>query len=246
MINYANGKIYFIYDWTNDEQYIGSTTISLKRRLLKHEGHYREWLNKTNSYVSSFKIIANGNYDIYLIENYPCETLEQLRIRERHWQDKWPCINMVKAYVSPEEKKLHQLQYVQENKEHIKEYHHQYYLDNKEDFAIWGKQYREEHKTEYQEYHKEYYKQNSDKIKAKVKEYADNNKDLIKERSKKYRESHHEEKIQKDREYRARNKEKLNESRRQRVVCECGCEYSSGSKAYHMRSQKHLDFINQK
>ena len=41
MVNYQNGKIYRIVCNTTDEVYIGSTVITLSKRLAKHNSDYR-------------------------------------------------------------------------------------------------------------------------------------------------------------------------------------------------------------
>ena len=73
MVNYKNGKIYKILDLTNDNFYIGSTTKQyLSQRLEKHRTNYNYYLEGKTNYVSSFEIITNENYKIYLLENAPC------------------------------------------------------------------------------------------------------------------------------------------------------------------------------
>lgn len=46
------GRIYMIYDNTNDNVYIGSTTNTLKQRLQKHETSYKRYLKGNYHYVS--------------------------------------------------------------------------------------------------------------------------------------------------------------------------------------------------
>ena len=45
MVNYQNGKIYKIIDYTNDNIYIGSTCEKLCRRIQKHKASYKCYLN---------------------------------------------------------------------------------------------------------------------------------------------------------------------------------------------------------
>ena len=73
MPDYSNSRIYKIVDNTNGNIYIGSTTQSLSRRLAKHVGCYRSYLNNTSNFMTSFKIIENKNYDIILSEEVNCE-----------------------------------------------------------------------------------------------------------------------------------------------------------------------------
>ena len=79
MPDYSEAKIYKIIDNTNDNIYIGSTCQKLSQRLSEHVRHFKQYKEgKKVSYVTSFKIIENEDYDIILIKEYNCETKEQL------------------------------------------------------------------------------------------------------------------------------------------------------------------------
>ena len=83
MVNYQDGKIYKIVDNTNGNVYIVSTCKKyLSSRLACHVLDYKKSL-VSKYYITSFDIIKNGNYDIVLIEKYPCEDKEDLHKRER-------------------------------------------------------------------------------------------------------------------------------------------------------------------
>jgi len=73
MPNFKNGKIYRLVDDYGD-QYIGSTTQTLKNRLQKHN-------YKCNTTMSRYLI----NPKIYLIEEFPCDKQEELEERERYY-----------------------------------------------------------------------------------------------------------------------------------------------------------------
>ena len=95
MVNYQNGKIYKIIDNTNNNFYVGSTCEKLCRRLQKHKASYKCYLNPNvkQGFMRSFNIIKNGDFKIILIEEYPCESKEQLLAREQYFIDKIDCIN---------------------------------------------------------------------------------------------------------------------------------------------------------
>ena len=94
--NYSSGKIYKIVDLTNDNIYIGSTCEpTLARRLAKHVSDYKCWKNGNFHFVTSFKILENGNYDIQLIEKYPCSTKDELHAREGYYIKLNECVNKV-------------------------------------------------------------------------------------------------------------------------------------------------------
>jgi hypothetical protein len=94
---YENGKIYEIVCYETGERYVGSTTHTLEVRLEQHT-----W--KNNSCCSK-QIISRGNYYIELIENYPCETKEELLWRERYYYNTMECINIRAPIISVEERK---------------------------------------------------------------------------------------------------------------------------------------------
>lgn len=75
-----------------------------------------------------------------------------------------------------------------------------------------------------------YLKNREERI-LKVRNYANNNKDKIKERNKLYRE---------------KNKDKIKERKSIKYICECGIESLYEGKARHERSQRHINFIQQK
>jgi len=93
---YQRGKIYKLVDNTSDKVYIGSTCEPiLARRLAIHVSQYRAYSSngrKTN-YVSSFEILKNMDYDIILIENFPCNSKDELLARERFYSDTLECVN---------------------------------------------------------------------------------------------------------------------------------------------------------
>ena len=92
---YQLAKIYKIIDNTNGNKYIGSTyEKTLAHRLAKHIGYYKNWLKGGNAnYMTSFDILKNADYNIILIELYPCNSKDELLARERHHIDTVECVN---------------------------------------------------------------------------------------------------------------------------------------------------------
>jgi hypothetical protein len=110
MSDYSNGKIYQIRCNITGEIYIGSTTTSLSKRLSVH---------KSKSSCISKEIIEKGDYDISLLELYPCNNRIELIIKEREWYDKIDNINKNKPFSS-----------IDERKDYIKDYNKKYYINN--------------------------------------------------------------------------------------------------------------------
>ena len=93
---YKNSKIYKVIDNINPNNiYIGSTCKTLSQRISQHRTNYKEYLkfNKTKCFVSVYDIIANGNFNICLIENYPCNSKDEMNQRERYFIDSMECMN---------------------------------------------------------------------------------------------------------------------------------------------------------
>ena len=103
-----NGKIYKLVSDSTDKIYIGSTNEKyLSRRLAKHKACFWEWIMDEQCYMSSYELIKYIDVRIVLIKNYPCETRDELRIKEQEYINKYRdiCVNKQKAYLSQEEKK---------------------------------------------------------------------------------------------------------------------------------------------
>ena len=88
MVNYYNGKIYRIVCNETGKQYIGSTTSSLSTRLCQHKKYFKDGKSGT-----SREVLKNNNYNIILIEDYPCERKEQLLQQERYYIETMDCVN---------------------------------------------------------------------------------------------------------------------------------------------------------
>lgn len=100
MPDYKNGKIYRLICDNTGLVYIGSTCQTLSRRLSRHLCDYNKGMRK-----SSARIIEGGNFKIFLIENYPCSSNEELHSRERFHQEQNECVNIRLAITTPEERK---------------------------------------------------------------------------------------------------------------------------------------------
>jgi len=124
-MNYQNGKIYKIYSSETDEIYIGSTTATLKERLERHYKNLKRYeKGDKKCYTSSFDILKYGNVNIELIENFPCNSNKELRIREQYFIKNNNCVNINNAYRSENENKkkrsIYNKTHYEKNKEKIK------------------------------------------------------------------------------------------------------------------------------
>ena len=86
MPDYCNGKIYKLKSSNSDLCYIGSTTLSLNKRLSNHISHHKLWKSGKYNFVSSFKLFDDDSEAVIeLLERYPCDSREELEKRERHF-----------------------------------------------------------------------------------------------------------------------------------------------------------------
>lgn len=200
MTNYQNSKIYKIMGINKEDKeliYIGSTTQKLCKRLSKH---------KSDKDCSS-KIIFEtcDNYSIILIEDYPCNSKNELLIRERYFYELYDCINISKPILFKGEKKLYnQERYINniekyenyrlEHKEYQHNYDKEYWEKNKIKLTIKNKEYYKTHIEEQKAYRKSVYEKNKDQILIKRALYREKNKDEINRKQKEY---HHRKKEQK-------------------------------------------------
>jgi hypothetical protein len=187
-------------NYENDDIYIGSTTEpTLARRLAEHVSNYKSYLDGKRNYVTSYKVIASGSYDIQLVEAYPCNNKMELHAREGHWIKQMECVNKNVAGRTKKE-------YREDNKDIIRENKRKYNEENRDKI----KEYRKANKEANAKYQKEYREENRDKIK----------------------------------EYREQNKDVTYEKKNKKHTCLCGGKYTHCHESLHMRTKKHINYIN--
>ena len=127
-IDYSKGKIYKLVCNISGLVYIGSTCQKLSKRKGQHKDKYIMYKNGKYHNLTSFKIIENGNYDIVLIELFPCQSKEELHSRERYHIESIVCVNKCipgrtdKEYYNDNRSTIlkQTKEYVEKNKEKIK------------------------------------------------------------------------------------------------------------------------------
>ena len=154
-----NGKIYEIICNITNEVYIGSTCDTLEERL--HTHHLK------NNRAVSKQILERGDYYMALIEEYPCETKQELLWRERHYYDIRECINLIPPIVSTEEAIAKVKAYREANKEKQSAYMKQYRADNAEKLKINKAKWAEDNKEASSAQRKGYREKNAEAIKLK-------------------------------------------------------------------------------
>ena len=99
-MEYADGKIYKITG--SGLTYYGSTIQSL---------YDREYTHIHNNTTSSRIIIEKGDFELVLVENFPCENKPELLARERWFIENNDCVNIRLPITSEEEKRLYYCEY---------------------------------------------------------------------------------------------------------------------------------------
>ena len=169
MPDYSQAKIYHIVCNLTGETYYGSTVQKISQRMGTHRKPGKDCCSKP--------IIERGDYHYGLVEDYKCDNLEQLLMRERYYVDNNDCINKNRPITSKEEKiaqqkvyrdnhKEKKKAYREANKDKMKAYYELYSKENKEK----KKAYREANKDKIIEQKKGYYETNKDKISEHKKE----------------------------------------------------------------------------
>jgi len=184
MPNYQNGKIYSIRSHLTDDVYIGSTIETLANRMSGHKTYYKRWLITKKHYTTSYKIIEKDfeNCYIELVENYPCNSKNELERREGEIIRATTCVN---KYIAGRTKK----EWENDNKEILAEKQKKYNDNNKEKIAERTKKYNDNNKEKIAEYKKEWQQNNKEKLTEQLKRYNEEHKETITEKQKQYREN---------------------------------------------------------
>jgi len=90
MPDYSKGRIYRIVSPSHPEDvYYGSTIQTLGVRMC---GHRKLYIKRPNT-CSSSDVLRHGDAVIILVEDFPCQSVEELRAREGYYVLNNPCVN---------------------------------------------------------------------------------------------------------------------------------------------------------
>lgn len=95
------GRVYEIVCNITGKRYIGSTTLSLSRRMSKHEWDYNNRHENTHV-TASCEILKNKDYESNVLREYDIENRRELEKYEQKFIDKLECINKKRAFNSHE------------------------------------------------------------------------------------------------------------------------------------------------
>ena len=116
---YQNGKIYKIWSLETDEIYVGSTCSPLYKRMSKHRNVLRHGDRSHYKLYKEMARLGEESFKIELLENYPCQNIDELHKREGHWKRELQAtLNMVMAGRTRQE---YYLEHIEEMKEYKKD-----------------------------------------------------------------------------------------------------------------------------
>ena len=212
-----NYIFYKIFKEDIEEIYVGSTcNFNSRKKSHKHDCN-AEKCKKYNLKIYQ-TIRANGGWEKFKMiqigtkDNITKREAEQ--IEEEYRLELKGNLNMRRAFLTPEVSKEYHKEYYEQNKIHVLEKQKEYRQTNKEKINEKDKEYRQTNKERISERKKNHYQANKDKINEKMKEH-----------------------------YQA-NKEKISETGKEKIICEiCNIEITRRSKAGHLKSQRHINNI---
>ena len=181
-MDHKNGKIYRILNTIDNDCYVGSTTQRLSKRMAKHrEDMCRKTTSKSKLYTK-MRELGPENFYIELIEEFPCENIEQLRKREGELIRLLGTLNI---HIAGRSKQQWDIDHRDERRIYLKNY----YENNKDLLSEKGRQYREAHRDEVKERKKKWHEDNRESILAKHKLYYEATKEQRLEKAKQYKEN---------------------------------------------------------
>lgn len=221
------GRVYKIIHTQSNICYVGSTFNTIRDRFHCHQTGFRFWESGKGKHEITiypfFKQYGIDQFKMVLIKEYQVCDKEHLRVYEQLWINKLKPINKMNPFHI---KYLSKKQYRADHAEEIKEYQHDYRIENREKLLKKQEQYRAEHKEQIVDGKKKYYANNDEKVKAKSNQYYEENKAKVLERVKNRW---------------ATNKEHVEAKREEKnimITCECGAELRKYGKGAHIKTKK--------
>ena len=108
------GKIYCIKNCIDDDKYIGSTTDDLSQRLIKHKWEAKRCPNI--KLYKKFHELGFDKFSIDLLEEFPFDDKQQLRLREGEYIKQLGTLN---TQIAGRTQKERGRNYLEKNREHV-------------------------------------------------------------------------------------------------------------------------------
>lgn len=143
MVNYGNGKIYRMP--VGNKNYFGFTTMPLCNR---RQGHIRDFKKFPNQkvYKAMHEVgMTADDIELIWVEDFPCETKEQARARERYWIEKSGDLNS----------RLPWKEGITTKQEYERDRYTQFYANNRDEILAKKRDFRSNNRDEYNAYMRE-------------------------------------------------------------------------------------------
>ena len=190
MVNYKNGKIYKIVNDCDDEIYVGSTTRTLCERM----AHHRFDAKRANSRVyKKFSVLGVEHFRIILVENFSCNSKEELCAREEHWRTQLNATLNTQSCHTGIDDKTYKAQWYEQRKDDINKARKEHYANNKDEFLQKNKEYREKNREKVLEQKRRCHHANREKCNEKSRLYREAHKAEVAESKKAWYEVHKDE-----------------------------------------------------
>ena len=128
------GRIYCLKSFQTSDVYIGSTILTLKKRLVHHKSDYKRFTEGKYHYISSIEITKYADCYIELIKEVVCDKKQLLILEGEEMTKHLKCINKQHAgnQVKYENKHLYNIARMKEQYIKNPDRNKNYYLNNKE------------------------------------------------------------------------------------------------------------------
>ena len=162
-IDYSTIIIYKLVkndDYDNANIYIGSTTDFIRRKNSHKNCCNNEKKKEHND--KKYRYIRDnggwGEWNMIEVEKHNCNDGNEARAREEYWRCHFNSqLNMIRPYITEEEKLEYHKQYRERNKDKRSEQNKERYEQNKDKILEQRKTYRELNKVKISEQNKKYY-----------------------------------------------------------------------------------------
>ena len=153
------GYVYTLRSFQTDLIYIGSTEMTLSKRMASHRSDYKAWLAEKHNYVTSFEILKFDGCYIEMLEIVEYTDKASLHAREGFHQRAMDCVNKCIAGRTPAE-------YRADHVEQMKEYRAAYNATHVEQKKKYNLAYHAAHAEDQNRKQREYREAHIDQIKA--------------------------------------------------------------------------------
>tara|TARA_R110000868_G_scaffold71798_4_gene209887 strand:- start:3780 stop:4367 length:588 start_codon:yes stop_codon:yes gene_type:complete len=172
-MNILKAKIYKIVDNAYTKMYIGSTTQTLSRRFSNHKSNYKLWREDKYHYITSYDLFEEfgiENCKIELIENFECNSNDELHKKEGEYIQNNVCVNKLVAGRKQKDRYKNDKAFRDKEKARVKN-RYDTNIEYKLSVKNTALEYQKQNKDNYTSYQKKYQEKNYIKVKKANKLY---------------------------------------------------------------------------